>query len=207
MPSITNLNMTAYREESRELDQLIDALCLAAPGFLPIVLDAEGVRDGKPYRYATIGSIRRSTEGALWMNRLWVNHCYGWTDNTEYVVTVLRHGSGQFMSSTSPIPYYPDAQEHKARKTTTCRTHLEGLLSIVAEEDSDCAGLKPQSNPEVNDIMAKARCAIEGVSTLEEAEQKMAKVREYIAAGKLPEEAEAEFEEIVTRRFNKEVSK
>lgn len=196
MPQIGTITVSAYREESREVDKLVPALCKAIGGFLPIALDGQGSRDGIAYRYATIGSIRRSITPALIENNLILNHVYGYSDTQEYVVTVLRHSSGQFVSSTSPVPYYPDAQDHKARKTMTCRTHIEGLLGISTEEDGDGPIATDAVNPAWAENLRNARQKLAAASSAEEAASLMERVRSFIESGKLPPDCEEELQAV-----------
>jgi hypothetical protein len=116
-------------------------LCAAQPEYLPIELDETGYRDGQSYRYASINSIRRSTLAAHSKHGLLVNHVYADNDKGEYVTTVVRHVSGEYFASTSPIPVIADVQERKANKTLLCRTHIEGLLGIITERDDDGASV------------------------------------------------------------------
>lgn len=139
MPQLGRLTLSVYREESQHTDELIDAFCQAQAAFLPVSLDKTGYRNGQSYKYASIASIRRSTQTALAMHSLMCHHVYGHNDEGEFVVTVLRHKSGQFISSTLRIPERVDAQEAKAIKTLLCRTAIEGLLGIVTEDDDDGA--------------------------------------------------------------------
>jgi hypothetical protein len=202
--------LSCYKEESESTVEITKALCAAAPGFLPIILDAEGTRDGILYRYATLGSIRRSVGASLWANGVFMNHEYSEkADGAEYVTTNLRHTSGEFLSSTSPVHYYPDAQEHKARKTMTCKTHVEGLLSITVEEDTDGGNIISQPegaigsiDPSTTKTLSSARMAIETARTVEVADEKITKVKDYITEGKLPAEVLPEFVEIVRKKFN-----
>ena len=202
--------LSCYKEESESTAEITKALCAAAPGFLPIILDAEGTRDGISYRYATLGSIRRSVGASLWANGVFMNHEYSEkADGAEYVTTNLRHISGEFLSSTSPVHYYPDAQEHKARKTMTCKTHVEGLLSITVEEDTDGGNIiskdelgQQMVDPSVVKTLSNARMAIESAKTVDVADEKIVKVQSYIQDGKLPADVLPEFVEIVRKKFN-----
>jgi hypothetical protein len=139
MPQIGNLMVSVYREESKHCSELIAAMCAAQPEFEPVVLDSTGYRNGQKYRYASIKSIRRATQVALAKHGLLCHHIYGHSDEGEYVVTVLRHVSGEYIASTLRIPSKDDVQESKAAKTLLCRTAIEGLLGIVTEDDDDGA--------------------------------------------------------------------
>lgn len=141
MPKIGSFVMSVYREESPTLGQYQQALCAASAEFLPVVLDQEGFRGGRKYRYASIKSIRRATQPALAKHGLWLNHVYGNNDKGNFVVTILRHISGEFVTSLLPIPHREDMQEQKSVMTLLCRTAIEGLLAICTEEDDDGACL------------------------------------------------------------------
>lgn len=141
MPQIGNLMVSVYREESKHTGELTSAFCKAQQEFTPVVLDCEGRRGGESYRYGSIASIRRSTQSALAKHGLMCHHVYGSNDEGSYVVTVLRHTSGEYITSTLRIPHRDDVQEQKAAMTLLCRTALEGLLGVVAEEDDDGASV------------------------------------------------------------------
>lgn len=139
MPKIGNLVMSVYREESASLANYHKALCAASAEFLPVALDQTGYRGGKSYRYASLRSIRRATQPALTKHSLFLNHVYAHSDHGEFVVTILRHVSGEFVTSTLRISERSDPQEQKAERTLACRTATEGLLAICTEEDDDAA--------------------------------------------------------------------
>lgn len=141
MKRALSLNVSIYREESQHTGELVESLCNASLEFLPIALDMKGVRDGQEYRYASLQSIRRSTQAPLARHGLWLHHVYGNNDEGSYVITLLRHKSGEFMSSTLRIPLVQEMQERKAWSTFLCRIATEGLLSICTEEDTDGEGL------------------------------------------------------------------
>lgn len=159
MPRLGNLVASVYREESATTGTLVDALCAASAEFLPIALDQEGYRDGRPYRYASVRSIRRSTQAALAKHGLWLNHVYGHTDQGTFCVTVLRHREGEYITSTLQVPQRADMQEQKSVMTLLCRTAIEGLLAICTEEDDDGACAATPSN-EAQQAQWKANLAL-----------------------------------------------
>lgn len=159
MKRLPSLAVTVYREESTSTGSLIEALCKASCEFLPITLDATGYRDdGTPYRYASIKSIRRSTQAAMGKHGLWLNHCYGHNDEGTFVMTVLRHTTGEFITSTLRVPELPDIQKRKAAMTLLCRTATEGMLSICTEEDDDGASCG-QDMPAVDEVATPQQVA------------------------------------------------
>ena len=139
MPKIGNYVMMVYREESASQAEITQALCAASLEFLPIVVDLEGWRDGKPYRYASLSSIRRSTTAAMAKHGLFLNHVYGSTDRGEHVTSVLRHTSGEYQSSTQVVRISGDMQEQDGFKTMLIKSATKGLLSIITEEVAESA--------------------------------------------------------------------
>lgn len=137
MPKIGSYVMNVYREESHAQADITEALCAASLEFQPIALDLEGRRDGKPYRTASLSSIRRATAPALAKHGLFLNHVYGHTDVGEHVTSVLRHVSGQYQSSTQLVRFSADMQEQDAFKTMLIKSATKGLLSIITEEGGE----------------------------------------------------------------------
>jgi len=137
MKRLPSLAMTVYREESASTGDLVQALCEASADFMPVVLDKIGTRDGVDYRYASIMSIRRSTQPSLSKRGVWSHHCYGHNSEGSFVTTILRHTTGEFISSTLQIPPIDNLQDRHGAMTTLCRAALEGLLSIITEEEID----------------------------------------------------------------------
>lgn len=145
MPRIGSFVQGIYRDESATTSALTKALCSAVLEYLPVELDEEGFKHGRKYRYASIHSIRRSILAANSKHGLFINSVYGDSDKGEFVTTVLRHVSGEYMASTSPVRHVEDFQDHKAGKTTLCRTHVEHLLGIATERDDDGASVVASS--------------------------------------------------------------
>jgi len=203
MPTVGSITLSAYREESPQTDKLIADLCDAQMMFLPVTLDKEGIRNGQTYRYASIESIRRSTQAALAMKGIITPHIYGYGESGEYVTTTLRHVSGQYIASTSPIPRSPDPRELKSNKTTLCRTHLEGLLGIVTEEDDDSQSVTvPAYDDRTLRDMANARAKIMQATTRDEVAAVLDRAAKFIGQGKLPEEFMSELRPMAELKAN-----
>lgn len=135
MPKMGHIVMSAYREESASVSQLHAALCEASAEFLPVALDQTGTRNGKAYRVASLRSIRRATQPALTKHGLFLNHVYGSNDHGEFVVTILRHSTGEYVTSLRHIPFREDAEDQEAERTKACKSATKGLLAICTEED------------------------------------------------------------------------
>ena len=160
MPRIGNITVSVLREESAATGNLIEALCAAQPEFPPIPLDSDGFRDGHSYRYASISAIRRAVVPALAKHGIWMNHVYGENEGGDYVVTMLRHKTGEYITSTLRIPHISDVQDRKGAMTLLCRTAIEGLLSISTEEDTDASDVQsdePQDAEPAVDAATKER--------------------------------------------------
>jgi hypothetical protein len=137
MPKIGSLTVSMFREESESTGQITEAVCAAQLEFPPIHYDSDGFRDGEKYRYASISSIRRCVVPVLAKHGVLMQHIYGDSERGAYVTTILRHKTGEYLTSTLRIPPISDIQDAKAAKTLLCRTAIEGLLSITTEEDTD----------------------------------------------------------------------
>jgi hypothetical protein len=168
MKRLPSLAMTVYREESTSTGDLVQALCEASAEFMPVVLDKIGTRDGVDYRYASIMSIRRSTQPALAKRGVWCHHCYGHNSEGSFVTTILRHTTGEFISSTLQIPPIENMQDRHGAQTQLCRAALEGLLSIITEEEID-----GEMEPEVD---ATTKATPQQMSNLQVAIEKIKKV-------------------------------
>lgn len=138
MPKIGNITVSMYREESEATGKVVEALCAAQADFPPIQMDSTGIRDGESYRYASISAIRRGVVPVLARHGIWMQHVYGESEHA-WVTTILRHKSGEYLTSTLRIPPIHDIHERKAAMTLLCRTAIEGLLSISTEEDTDAS--------------------------------------------------------------------
>lgn len=206
MPQIGNLMVSVYREESKFVGELIAAMCAAQADFLPVSLDCHGSRHGEVYRYASIKSIRRATQAALSAHGLVIHHVYGHNDEGEYVVTVLRHISDQYICSTLKIPPREDAQDHKAVKTLLCRTAIEGLLGIVTEDDDDAQSQSMEVDAQTRSIWATnigmAKDAISRAESVERVNQLEALARTRIREGQMSPTADQEVAALCNDRRN-----
>jgi len=207
MPAIGSFCQSVYREESRNTGDLVAAVCSAQMEFGPIALDSEGTRNGQTYRYASIKSIRRAITPALCKHGLLCNHVYSTAgDGCEVVCTVLRHVSGEYMSSVLRIPHIDNVQDSKAAKTLLCRTSIEGLLGIVTEDDDDGAGAGETSavDAETKAVhesnMAMASTAIARASSEKKLTDLLALVATRMTEGVLPSDAADRLKPLIEKR-------
>jgi hypothetical protein len=170
MPKIGNITATIWREESETTGELVAALCAAHPEFPPIKMDSDGFRNGEAYRYASVAAIRRAVMPALAKHGVWMQHIYSESTENCYTTTVLRHTSGEYITSTLLVPPIADIQERKGAMTLLCRTCIEGLLSISTEEDTDAQAVsestqvdaETRKRQEQNLALAEAAIALAG---------------------------------------------
>lgn len=147
MPKIGNITVSMYREESETTGKIVEALCVAQPDFPAIQMDSTGFRDGESYRYASISAIRRAVVPVLARHGIWMQHVYGESGEHPWVTTILRHRSGEYLTSTLQVPSISDIHERKAAMTLLCRTAIEGLLSISSEEDTAAIDIEMVEQP------------------------------------------------------------
>jgi hypothetical protein len=206
MPQIGSFVQGIYRDESRYTAEITAALCAAAMEYLPVELDEDGYRGGHAYKYASIHSIRRATLAANCKHGIFVNHIYGDNDKGEYVTTVVRHVSGEYMSSTSPVKELHDVQDEKAGKTLLCRTHIEGLLGIITERDDDGASASQgaqqdkQQQAEWANAFSMAKAAILGARDLAAVDRHLATVKSRIHEGRMAPGVLQEVEQLCSQR-------
>lgn len=198
MPKIGNISVSLYREESDTTGKIVEALCAAQADFPVIQMDSTGFRDGESYRYASIGAIRRGVVPVLARHGIWMQHVYGESEGSAWVTTILRHKSGEYLTSTLRIPQIGDIHERKAAMTLLCRTAIEGLLSISTEEDKDARGVDAIEQPqEVDDAtqekwatnMGLAEVAIAMANDDATLEKYMAVAEKRVASGDMPPDA------------------
>ena len=206
MPRIGNIHVSVLREESESTGQMVQALCDAYPDFLPIPLDSEGRRDGQSYRYASIAAIRRCVMPALARHGVWMQHVYGSNDESTYVVTLLRHVSGEYLTSTLRVPEISDPQERKAQQTLLCRTSIEGLLSISTEEDTDAqstgeSGVDEETQRKWTQNLALAEAAICLAKDEATLERYRAVAKKRVASGDMPPGADERVSQLVDKRL------
>jgi hypothetical protein len=206
MPQIGSFVQGIYRDESRYTAEITAALCAAAMEYLPVELDEDGYRGGHAYKYASIHSIRRATLAANCKHGIFVNHIYGDNDKGEYVTTVVRHVSGEYMSSTSPVKELHDVQDEKAGKTLLCRTHIEGLLGIITERDDDGQAAShathqdKQREAEWANAFSLAKAAILGARDLVAVDRHLATVKSRIHEGRMAPGALQEIDSLCSQR-------
>lgn len=209
MPRIGSFVQGIYRDESRTIGEIVAAVCAAQDEFAPVILDETGYRGGQAYKYASIHAIRRATGKALSKHRLLLNHVYGRNDEGECVTTVLRHVSGEYMASTSLVPDRDDVQDSKAVKTLLCRTHIEGLLGIVTEQDDDGQSQSSEKDQkrdaEWANAFSLAKTAILSARDLATVDRHLATVQSRIHEGRMAPGALQEIEELCAQR-KKELS-
>jgi hypothetical protein len=186
-------HMCVYREKSPTTGEITKAMAKATAEFQPIKLDSVGRdEDGREYRYASLTAINAATKPALSTNGLWLHCDYGYDERGVYAVAVLEHDTGEFVTSTLPIPQYQSIHKQKAAMTLMRRAAIEALLGLAAETDTD--GPMPEAGgPAVDtvkslawaDMKRMAKDAIAAAANQKTVEAKVAKAKEKAEAGEL----------------------
>lgn len=185
-------HMCVYREKSATTGEITKAMAKASAEFQPVKLDSIGRdEDGREYRYASLTAINAATKPALSTNGLWLHCDYGYDERGVYAVAVLEHDTGEFVTSTLPIPQYQSIHKQKAAMTLMRRAAIEALLGLAAETDTD--GPLPSAEPAVDtvkslawaDMKRMAKDAITAAANQKTVEAKVAKAREKAEAGEL----------------------
>lgn len=197
-----------YREKSPTTGEITKAMAKAVAEFLPLKLDSIGVDEvGRKYRYASLTAINAATKKALSDNGLWLHCDYGYSESGVFAVAVLEHNTGEFVTSTLPIPEYSSIHRQKAAMTLMRRAAIEALLGLSAEVDTD--GPMMEAEPQVDEAKAKAwsemkRMATDAIAAAANAktvEAKVAKAREKAEAGEMNPDDLAELVQFAERRI------
>lgn len=188
MKHISTLSRCVYREKSATTGNLVEAMCKATAEFQPLSFDQEGIdEDGNTYRYASLTAINKATKKALSNNGLWLHTDYGFDETGIYAVCVLEHKTGEFVSSTLPIPNFASIHRRKAAQTQVRRALIEGILDLSAEQDTDaqcCQGVHAEEeNPKWAANLQMACAALAEAKNTARVEEIMAVVEEKIERG------------------------
>jgi hypothetical protein len=107
----------------------------------------------------------------------------------EWLVSTLRHVSGQFERSFSVLNYNRSKPQDKLAWTTYFRRNdYACLCGIAAESDLDGANLKSAAPPAVNPVVGMARQALRNAKTEQDRNTVLAKAALSVAAGRMSEE-------------------
>lgn len=196
-------HMCVYREKSPTTGEITKAMAKASGQFWPLKLDSVGADEmGRQYRYASLTSINQSTKAALCANELWLHCDYGYDESGVFAVAVLEHSSGEFVTSTLPIPQYTSIHRQKAAMTLMRRAAVEALLGLAAETDTDGPPVEASAEPVAEDKTAAweeqkrlAKDAIVAAANRPKVDSIVAKVRAKVDGGDMNP---ADLEELVT---------
>lgn len=170
---------------SEYLDKLTAAMCKAKPEIKTIVKNAKG-NYGK---YASLDEVIDATLKPLAEHGLDLNSQTIVVGEQEWLVTTLKHTSGQFMRATNVIRANPTKpQEMLSWATYYRRLHFSCLCGVAADSDNDGAGLNGATPPAVNPVMGMARQALRNAKTEQDRNTVIAKAALSVAAGRLSEE-------------------
>lgn len=178
-----------YREKSFETGQLSKALASAQGKFLPVVKDSTAQYGP----FASLASMRRATAAALAEAMLSVHFEYADVDDYPYLIAVLSHASGEWVSSSIRMERIADPQKRTAYMTYMKRAAYSALLCLAAEADDDgetASAAATQSHREEQAEVARlARDAIASATTPQRVEAIIEKCRSKIASGELSQAA------------------
>lgn len=130
--------------QSTDIAELAAALLKAQDSFPPISRGRTATistKDGKSYSYsyADLGDIRDAILPVLSANGLVVTQSpAAWGDGPALTTTLL-HISGQWISSTLPLPETSGAQALGSALTYARRYALSAIVGVVTESDDDGA--------------------------------------------------------------------
>lgn len=89
------------------------------------------------FDYADLGAITDAIRHPLATNGLSYAHLIDRDEKATWLVTVLMHSSGQFLTTRYPLPANPDPKEFGGAITYGKRYSLSALTGCVADDDAD----------------------------------------------------------------------
>jgi hypothetical protein len=126
------------------MQELIKALIAAKSEFQAIPKDK--VNPHYKSKYSTLDAVLGAVEPALAKHGLVLTH----QADGEKFTTTLYHESGQFLSTSLPLPSFADPQKMGSWISYARRYSITGLLSVCSDEDDDgnqAAQKSPTSSP------------------------------------------------------------
>jgi len=143
-----------YREKSQFTGYLAKSLAKAQGEFGVVVKDSTGQYGA----FASLASMKRATVAAMAKYGLSVTIEYADVGEAPYLIAVLNHESGEWISSVIRMERISDPQKKMAYMTYMKRAAYSGLLCLAAEEDDD------------GEVAASATAEVAGVADEEKAE-------------------------------------
>lgn len=198
--------MCVYREKSSTTGEITKAMAKATAQFLPVKLDSVGRdEDGREYRYASLTAINAATKKALSDHDLWLHCDYGYDNTGVFAVAVLEHASGEFVTSTLPIPQFQSIHKQKAAMTLMRRASIEALLGLAAETDTDGPAMEQEpaaaeKSAEWEEQKRLAKDAIAAAANRLRVDGIIAKAKEKAAAGSMNPGDIAELEAMAAKK-------
>lgn len=128
--------------QSEQIDKIAAALAKAQGAFASIKKDkTASIRSNNgasySYSYADLASVIDAIRKPLAENGIAYIQAIQTVDSGMYLDTRLIHSSGQWISSTYPLPAGGRAQEMGSAQTYARRYALCALVGVVAEDDDD----------------------------------------------------------------------
>jgi hypothetical protein len=171
--------------ESEFTDLLCAAKCRAKPEIKAIRKNAKG--NFGPY--ATLDEVIDAVDAALPKYGLDLSTKTVILGDQEWLVSTLRHVSGQFERSFSILNYNRGKPQEKLSFTTYYRRNdYACLCGIAADSDLDGAGLKGAEPPKVSPAMGLARSALRGARSEQERDTVLAKAAMSVVSKRMTEE-------------------
>lgn len=140
-------------EHSESLAQIAEALAAAQAAFVPILKDKtakiESSRTGKSfqYSYVDLATIMDAVRPHLAANGLAVVQDTALDNGAVQITTMLLHKSGEWLKGTLAMPCdTSDPRSVGIGATYGRRYHLQGMIGVAAETDTDAEGAG-QSRP------------------------------------------------------------
>lgn len=131
---------TEWKSQSDTVASLHDALCAAQMEMPPLVADSTGYN----FKYSDLPAIINHIKSTLGKNGLCYTQEITDISNKTYVITTLRHSSGEWTRAKTPI-FFPQRGESTKDYNQECgkaisymrRYALESILGIKGDDKLD----------------------------------------------------------------------
>ena len=170
--------------QSEYTDALTAAMCKARPKIKAIHKRAKSNFG----HYAPLDEVIDAVSEALSSEGLDLNSQTVVVGDQEWVVSTLKHSSGQFMRASNVIRANPSKPQELLSWTTYLRrNHYACLCGVAADSDLDGAGLEgPKAKP--NSALGLARQALVAAKSEQERDSVLARAAMSVASGRITED-------------------
>lgn len=188
-----------YREKSDSVKNLYRAQAVAQGKFAKVTKN----KTAQYGPFADLAALKDATVPALAANGLCVTQEYHVMEGDLYLVTVLGHESGEWVSSIIPIKQAASPQQTMGYMTYMRRAAYAALLCLAAEDDDDgeVASTAAASASVENEMSLEKRAsaAIQTATTKDALDTLLRKVEQRVNSGDMTKDSLERLREVAVK--------